>query len=197
VTEVGDVQLGHRLAQLRELAGMKQAELARQVTWSQAVLSRIEAGERAVSNDELETLLKTIGTPEALDLATILARQWRHLPQPTLDHLDQHMMWNAEEMIAELVAACDAPDARPPFQRRLQEYVEEITQLSGQLLRRDHQVAFIGNIGVGKSTAICRAIELEITGAHGRPVPVLETGGGGITLCEVRLSVGPGYGVKV
>lgn len=193
--EIGGAQLGHRLAQLRERTGTTQAELARKITWSQAVLSRIEAGERAISDEELTMLLEAIGTKEAADLAGILGRDWRHLPRPPLDHPDQHLLWTAEQMVAELHAAAAAPGTPAAFQIRLDEYVKEIRRLADLLLRRQHQIAFIGSIGIGKSTAICRAVNLEVTGPQGRPVPVLETGGGGVTLCEVRLGRGPGYGI--
>jgi hypothetical protein len=85
---------------------------------------------------------------------------------------------------------------RLAFERRLREYVAEIEALAELLIRRDHLIAFIGSIGIGKSTAICKAAALEINGPD-RPIPVLETGGGGITLCEVHLRVGPGFGIVV
>ncbi|MDX3066740.1 helix-turn-helix domain-containing protein [Streptomyces sp. ND04-05B] len=194
---VSGVQLGHRLAQLRERSGMKQAELARKVTWSQAVLSRIEAGERSLSNDELATLLEAIGSDEADDLATILGRDWQHLPRPALDHPDQHLLWRAEQMTVALEAAGKSPEVPAAFRTRLDEYVKEISRLATLLLRRKHQVAFIGSIGIGKSTAICRAMNLEVTGPQGHRVPVLETGAGGITLCEVHLIRGQGHGIIV
>ncbi|MFG1952433.1 helix-turn-helix domain-containing protein [Micromonospora sp. NPDC048830] len=176
---------------------MKQAELARKVTWSPAVLSRIEAGERPVSGDELEALLEAIGTDEAADLATILNRDWRHLPRPSLDHPDQHLLWRAEGMMAALVAAGAVPGTPPAFRTRLEEYVKEILRMANLLLRREHRIAFMGTIGIGKSTAICRATNLEIDGPQGRSMPVLETGGGGVTLCEVHLGRGPGHGIMV
>src|SRR4051812_27152092 len=95
---VGAARLGHRLAQLRERAGMKQADLARRVTLSQAVLSRMEAGERPISDDELETLLAVIDTPEAARLGEILSRQWSVLPMPELDHGNQELLWRAETL---------------------------------------------------------------------------------------------------
>ncbi|MFF7393284.1 helix-turn-helix domain-containing protein [Streptomyces scabiei] len=194
---VSGVQLGHRLAQLRERSGLKQAELARKVTWSQAVLSRIEAGERTISDDELATLLMAIGSDEAADLATILDRDWQHLPRPALDHPDQHLLWRAEQMTVALEDAGKNPEVPAAFRTRLDEYVKELSRLATLLLRREHQIAFIGSIGIGKSTAICRATNLEITGPQGHSVPVLETGGGGVTLCEVHLSRGPGHGIVV
>lgn len=195
--ELGGVQLGHRLAQLRERTGMKQAELARRITWSPAVLSRIEAGDRAISDEELTTLLEAIGTGEAADLAVILHRDWRYLPRPPLDHPDQHLLWRAEQMTAELQAAGTTPGTPAAFRTRLDEYVKEIRRLADMLLRREHQIAFIGQIGIGKSTAICRATSIEVAGSQGRTVPVLEAGAGGITLCEVHLGLGPGYGIVV
>jgi transcriptional regulator with XRE-family HTH domain len=195
--ELSGVQLGHRLAQLRERTGMKQAELARKITWSPALLSRIEAGERAISGEELTTLLEAIGTGDAADLAVILHRNWQCLPRPPLDHPNQHLLWRAEQLTSELQAAGTTPGTPAAFRTRLDEYVKEVRRLADMLLRREHQIAFIGQIGIGKSTAICRATSLEVTGSQGRTVPVLETGGGGITLCEVHLGFGPGHGIIV
>ena len=45
VAEISQEEVGRRLTQVREAAGIKQAELARKITWSQAVLSRVESGE--------------------------------------------------------------------------------------------------------------------------------------------------------
>ncbi|MEU8361061.1 helix-turn-helix transcriptional regulator [Nonomuraea sp. NPDC048882] len=194
--DVGASQLGHRLAQLREQAGIKQAELARSITWSPAVLSRVEAGERSVSGEELHALLTAIGTSEAAALADALDRRWVVLPRPALDHPDQELLWEAEQRALELEQLADGPQAHPAFRTRLGEYVGEIRHLAGLLLRREHQIAFIGAIGIGKSTAICRVTGLEIEDHAGRHT-VLETAGGGTTLCEVHLKVGPEYGIFV
>src|SRR5262249_38240635 len=61
-----------------------------------------------------------------------------------------------------------------------------------------HQVAFIGTIGVGKSTAICKLAGLIKPGESklDREI-VLETGAGGITLCEVHIVQGPEYGLRI
>lgn len=194
---VSGVQLGHRLAQLRERAGMKQAELARKITWSQAVLSRAEAGERPVASDELEMILKAIGTEDAAELAAILEREWKYLPAPALDHPDHQLLWRAEELTTDLVEAGSSSSVAPAFRARLEESQKEIATLADQLMRRDHQIAFIGSIGIGKSTVICRAMNLETSGPQGKVVPVLETGAGGSTVCEVHLGRGPRFGIVV
>ncbi|AQV92658.1 XRE family transcriptional regulator [Cupriavidus necator] len=189
--------IGHYLAQLRDQAGLKQAELARKVTWSPAVLSRIESGERELSQDELDEVLRAIGTDDALRLGERLQRRWEVLVAPPLTHPDQDLLWDAELAAQQLRALAAADDMSASFQRRLDEYLEELQHLASLVLKREHTVAFIGSIGIGKSTAICRMTGLEVQD-NGTPVqPVLEAGAGGITVCEVHLHTGPQYGIVV
>jgi transcriptional regulator with XRE-family HTH domain len=196
--DVSALELGRYLSQVRERAGMKQAELARKVTWSPAVLSRIEGGERNIAIEELALLLDAIDTPEATMLRQALQRAWQVLPRPALDHPDQDLLWSAEEVAQQLSALRDQPDVRHAFERRLSEYVDELRNSANLLLKRDHQVAFIGSIGIGKSTAICRLVGLEVALPDSpQPAPVLEAGAGGITICEVHLRSGPGFGLLI
>src|SRR5438309_900137 len=50
--------IGTHLCALREQAQIKQNELAKKLEWSAALLSRIENGERTLSDDELDMLLR-------------------------------------------------------------------------------------------------------------------------------------------
>ncbi|MEW6120444.1 MAG: helix-turn-helix transcriptional regulator [Pseudomonadota bacterium] len=195
---INPLELGRYLMQVRERAGIKQAELARKVTWSQAVLSRVEAGDRQLAPDELQMVVQAIGTPEAQQLQELIQRDWTIIPRPPLSHPDQDVLWNAEQVAKDLAVLREQPDVRNAFERRLTAYINEIQQTASLLLKRDHQVAFIGSIGIGKSTAICRLTNLEVPGQEGSPpVPVLEAGAGGITICEVHLRTGPGYGLMI
>lgn len=194
---IGQLELGQHLIQIRERAGIKQAELARKITMSPAVLSRVETGERQLAPEELEAILSAIGSEEARNLSKVLSREWKFLPRPPLDHPDQDLLWTAEEVAQELVKFRDREDVRHAFERRLSEFLAEIERTANLLLKRDHQIAFIGSIGIGKSTAICRLTELEVPGKDGAPTPVLEAGAGGITICEVHLRMGPGYGLII
>lgn len=196
-TEYSTAELGRHLLLVRDRAGLKQVDLARRVAMSPAVLSRIESGERAVSLQEVQDILTQIGTQEAVELSKALARNWEVLDRPPLDHSDQDLLWEAEQIARELKQLRDRPDTPHAFERRLSEYVEELKRSAGLLLKRDHQVAFIGSIGVGKSTAICRMTDLEAPKDDGGMAPVLEVGGGGITVCEVHLRTGPAYGLIV
>jgi transcriptional regulator with XRE-family HTH domain len=183
--------------QVRDRAGLKQVELAKRVSLSPAVLSRIESGERTISASEALDILAQIGTPESDELAIALQRTWNVLPRPSLDHPDQDVLWAAEQAASDLVVLRDQPDTPHAFEKRLSEYIEELKRCAALLLNRDHQVAFIGSIGVGKSTAICRMTGLEYAKEDGTLAPVLEVGGGGITVCEVHLRTGPEYGLLI
>ena len=197
-SDIGPQEVGRRLFQIREAAGIKQAELARKITWSPAVLSRVESGERVLSGEELQTLLDAIATPGAARLADALGREWHVLPRPPLDHADQDVLWDAELVCRELVGLREQPDIRRAFERRVTEYLDEIQKMAHLLLKREHEIAFIGSIGIGKSTAICKLTGLEVESADGGPAtPVLEVGAGGVTICEVQLRTGPTHGIAI
>ena len=190
------VQIGKYLAQLREKAGLKQNELAKKVTWSPPVLSRVETGEREVSQDELDSIVRAIGTEDALRFAETLNRDWEYLLEPNPGHPDEKILWEAESALKRIVDLSARPDIRNVFVKRLDEYQSSLRRAANLTLRTEYTVAFIGDIGVGKSTAICRAADLEVQEAK-KLEPVLEVGGGGVTICEVHLVQGPHYGILV
>ena len=190
------LEIGQYLARLREKAGLKQNELANRITWSPAVLSRVESGERAVSADELECILGAIGTEEATQFADTAGRVWEILPKPPLGHSDEQLLWNAEKTLQKVKELSDSPDIKNVFVKRLDEFMEELGSTASLVLQTEYSIAFVGDIGVGKSTAICRVTDLEIKQKE-KITPVLEVGGGGVTVCDVHLINGPEYGIVV
>ncbi|MFZ2168576.1 MAG: helix-turn-helix transcriptional regulator [Methylococcaceae bacterium] len=195
--DISPIEIGHFLSQIREHAGIKQAELAKKITWSPAMLSRIEVGERSLSPDELQTIVEGINTPEALRLSEMLQRQWSILPRPPLSHPDQDILWNAEQATQKLFALSEQPEIKQSFQRRLEAYIEHIENLAKQLLKREHQIAFIGTIGVGKSTAICQLTNLTMPNPNGNFDAVMEVGPGRTTVCEVHVITGAEYEIRI
>ena len=144
-----DIQIGRYLAQLREKAGFKQNELAQKVTWSPAVLSRVESGERQVSQDELVSILKAIGTEEALRFSETNCRDWEYLSDPTLGHPDEHTLWEAELAFKSIVELSENPDIRNVFVKRLDEYRSALRSAANLVLGTEYKIAFIGDIGLG------------------------------------------------
>ena len=195
---ISAIELGNYLTRIRERSGVKQAELAKKINWSPASLSRVESGDKELSHEELAVLTDGIGTEDASKVQSVLQRNWLIVNRPPLDHPDSELLWLAEEAAQKLDLVRQKADIRLAFERRVTEYINEIIKGSQLLLNREHQVAFIGSIGIGKSTAICRIAELEVVSkGAANPVPVLESGAGGITICEVHLRSGPGYGLII
>lgn len=192
-----DVAIGKYIASLRDQADLKQNELAKKLEWSAAVLSRVENGERPLADDELEIVLNGIGTAEALKLKEILARKWEVLPEASLGDPDADLLWKAEQAAQQVHALAERPDVKQFYERRLIRFQEELKAGAARVADKRFSAAFIGTIAVGKSTAICRAEGLEISTTKGMAKAVLETGAGGITICEVHLRQGPGYGIIV
>jgi transcriptional regulator with XRE-family HTH domain len=190
-------ELGRHIVTLREQAGLKQNELARKLEWSAAVLSRIESGERPISNDELDIILKGIDTVESARVTTLLARKWQVLPEPLIADPDGDLLWEAEMTAQKVHELSERRDVKQLFERRLAKYTDEITVAAQHVMEKRYRAAFIGTIAVGKSTAICRLGGMELPTSKGMPKPVLETGAGGITICEVHIRRGPGYGLIV
>jgi hypothetical protein len=158
----------------------------------------VESGERELSADELQTVMAAIGTPAALQLATAIAREWSEIPRPPLDHPDQDLLWDAEQVCRALVELRRDPNVRHAFEQRLTEYIDGIRQGAGLLLKRNYDLAFIGSKGIGKSTAICKVTGLEVPSPdNAPPMPVLEAGGGGVTICDVHLGTGHGFGLLI
>ncbi len=198
MTTNSTVEIGNHLVRLRDKAGLSQKDLAQKVTWSPAVLSRVESGERLASSDELTSILKAIGTTEALEFSETANRAWRYIEKPPLGHPDEPILWQAERVLAALQELQENPDIRQAFATRLNEYVKELDGAAYNVAQTEYSIAFVGDIGVGKTTALCRISDLEVR-KEGVviPTPVLECGSGRITVCEVNLARGPDYGIIV
>lgn len=192
------VAVGRYLASLRDVAGLTQAELAKRVTVSPARISRIEAGDVALTGDEIEQLLAAIGTEAARDLRKYLSQSWDLLERPPFDHPNRETLWVVNDLLRKLAKLKTDPDLKSVFVRHIEVYETELHALAGELRSTDHSVAFVGSIGVGKSTAICTMSDLRVTteGPLNKQM-VLEAGAGGTTVCEVHVKSGPQFGLIV
>ena len=193
-----DAEQGRYLARLREEAGFNQNGLAKTIGWSAPLLSRVESGERAVSDSELLKILTAIGSGDALRFMETSGREWRSLPKPPLGHPGEDILWEADGALCDVQSLLDNPDIKNSFANLLGSVKESIRESAGAVLRSDYSVAFVGDIGVGKTTAICRALGLETPDANtGASTAALEVGAGGITVCEVHIVEGAEYAIRV
>ena len=147
-------EYGSYLAHLRSQAGIKQNELAQKIVWSPALLSRVESGVRAVTDDELKSILEAIGTDAALTFQETAGREWRRLARPQLGHPDEELLWDAEKALRGISELSENPEIKQSFASMLAQFAKELRNAVQAVHRTDHSVAFVGEIGIGKSTAI-------------------------------------------
>jgi transcriptional regulator with XRE-family HTH domain len=192
------VQLGRYVSELRDSAGITQAALAGRVTLSAATLSRFESGEKEVTPEELNGILDAIATPQAREFREYLAQHWEQVHRPAFDHPDRAVLWQANLTLRRLEQLRNDAEITGVFLRHVELYDREIRRIVEFLQRRDHQVAFIGDIGVGKTTAICKLVNLikEFERELKKQV-VLESGQGRTTICEVHVVELPKYGLRI
>jgi transcriptional regulator with XRE-family HTH domain len=189
---------GRYLALVREEAGLTQAQLAKRLTFSPASVSRIESGERKLTKEEFDSFLQAIGTEGARQLAEYAAQQWDEVERPGFDHPDRGHLWIANLALRKLRQLRSNPNLINAFVRQVDLYEKELDRHAKFLHSREHRIAFVGGIGVGKSTAICKLVGLVKPGESKlTKESVLETGGGRTTLCEVHIIAGPQYGLRI
>ena len=123
---------------------------------------------------------------------------WEHLPEPPPEHPDGELLWEAEKALRSIEELSENPDIKHAFATRLAEYTSEIKGVAIPIQTTEHSIAFMGNIGVGKTTAMCRITGLEVS-TDGKTAlePVLDVGAGGTTVCEVALVQGANYAISI
>lgn len=197
MTQTGPVAVGTALTRIRDAAGITQAALAKKLPMSAPTISRIEKGEVELLGDELNAVLDAIGTDEACEFKTFLTQDWRHLQRPPFHHPSRQDLWRAEQLL-QSVEPLKTPDAKAAFIKQVEFYEAEVKAAANFLLDLAHDLAFIGSIGVGKSTTICSLADLRLPDEKTLTQKmVLEAGGGGTTICEVQIARGPQFGLIV
>lgn len=76
--------------------------------------------------------------------------------------------------------------------KRLSNHKEMLDDSDLYLESLEHTVAFIGSVGVGKTSAICKLLNLQKDNE-----PLLKTGSGRTTVCEVEIQEGESLGILV
>ena len=195
-------EMGPYLSRLRIEAGLAQKEVAELASMHPGVLSRIESGERPPTDGEVKRIVAALGTDDARQFGASVSLPWAYLQRPPVGHPDMDLLWRGEECLAELAQVREkiglGTDNNDPFQARLRELEGEIKRVAALVRNLEHTIAFMGDIGVGKTSALCAILGLEVPRTpSGRRVEVLEVGTGRTTVCEVQVVQGPAYGVLV
>jgi len=183
--------IGNDIARLRLTAGLKQSAIAESLKIDASRVSRIETGEVIPELEEVQQLAKAIGSPEAMDYARYAAEHWNVIPKPPFWHPSRLALRKAEQTLTELANFLEKHNPDGYAKAQFEMHRESLLKSTSYLESLFHSIAFVGDIGVGKSTAICAGSDLLVepdkTAKKTAPKAVLETGGGGTTLCEVHI----------
>jgi transcriptional regulator with XRE-family HTH domain len=192
-------EIGALLAEVRESAKMTQGEIAKGLGVHQSRVSRMESGEGATNRDEYTAYLDLIPSDEAKRLKRILAVEWKHLPQPHLRHPDLNTLIEAEKALKRLYAFKSGDTVPQVLVGQAEMLFRRLLEFGEFLLDLHHSIAYVGDIGVGKTTAACRQAGLVIspTTAADLKGVILDTGGGRVTLCDVCVQGGTRFSIKI
>lgn len=72
-----------------------------------------------------------------------------------------------------------------------------IENLLLELSCTEFSISFIGKIGVGKTSAICKAAGLQYLSKNNELIDILKTGAGRTTICEVRIKYAEKLSIKI
>lgn len=195
-------KVGTSIARLRAETGLTQAVLAEKSGLDQSRISRIEKGEVVASTDIDRVLeaLEALGAPKAREFKEYIGRDWQHIEPPTFWNPERACLEITEETLDEIATFLANEDRPWPLRRQIERHRNSLLRAASFLGRLNHNIAFIGDMGVGKSTAISFIFDLLVPPSLAEKAinrPVLETGAGGTTICEVHIKGGPEFGISL
>lgn len=190
-------EVGTLLAGVRGGAALTQKQVAERMRANQTRVSRIEAGDGDPA--DIAAYLDAVGTPEAASLAELLAFEWKHLPRPSLRHPDLDALIAVERGLERVRTFLADGEVSSVLSGQAQLLERRLEEAGRYLLSLDHEIVYVGEIGVGKTTAACRQAGLVLDDATASDLKgmLLDTGGGRTTLCDVRVETGERFALTV
>lgn len=181
---------------VRDNASMNQAVLARALGTVPSVVSKLEKGED-VEPEVGERYLRAVDSELATEVLEFYGRDWRHTTPPTFLHPDRDVLWRVDEALSDLAAFEKGPKNHPILKGPIDLLRSDLLANASYLSRRDHTIAWVGDIGVGKTTALAHAVGLLVGDGRGQRRPAFPVGSGRTTVCETAIRVAATYGVAV
>jgi len=190
--------LGQTLAELRNAAGKTQTDIAGNLKIDQSRVSRIEKGTVTPTQSEIDGYLSAIGTEDAKAYHEFLKLRWIHLNRPSFRHPQREELCKAETSLQKLENFKSQSKVLKQQLNEAQLYGDTLLREAKYLSELNHSLAFVGKVGIGKTTAICK-----LTGLVNPQEPkfnrksVLATGKGRTTACEVHIRPRNKFGLVV
>jgi transcriptional regulator with XRE-family HTH domain len=180
----------------REDAKMSQTGLASVLAISASIVSRLEGAEFA-DPKMAERYLRAVNTPLSAQVIAYYGQRWRFIEQPSFTHPQREDIWAAELALQLLDEFENSAQFDAILQDPLSKLRNRIINETEFIRHSEHGIAFIGDIGVGKTTALSFVTNLILEGKGDKPESVFPTGSGRTTVCEVAIKIAPAYGISV
>lgn len=186
---------GEVLRALREREKKSQTVLAKVMGTVPSVLSKLEKLDE-VEPEIAERYLAAVGSPVAQEALAHYQRDWRRSAPPSYLHPDREVLWaidQAGRTLDEFQVTREDDILRGPIDLLR----NDLRVAENYLDRRDHVVAWVGDIGVGKTTALSHALGLLVGDGRSGRRPAFPVGAGRVTVCETAIRYSPNFGVLV
>ena len=187
------------LEETRRAADMTQEDVAKRMRLHQSRISRLESGDGEISTPDAIAYLKSVGTDRARTIRAALETRWKHIPQPPLRHPDLQTLIASEAALDRLDTFKNGPSVPHVLAGQAELLFRRLYEFADFLLNVDHRIVYVGEIGVGKTTAACKQAGLVTNPAAPDDLKgmMLDTGGGRTTLCEVYVQAGDRFSLEV
>ncbi len=185
-----ETHIGAELALIRK-GKISQADLATKMQVDQSRVSRIESDPRPDPEDVKKYLTALDGDPAAKELRDYLESDWPNLKKmgkPAYRHPYRHELVMAEAAIGKLRQFIADSSSPCDLVKQAEQYEQGLREVAAFLFDLKHNLAFLGKIAVGKTTALCFVTDLVIQEAKTlKQKMALDTGAGWTTQSEVRV----------
>ncbi|MBI3700087.1 MAG: helix-turn-helix transcriptional regulator [Afipia sp.] len=185
------------LRRAREEAGLKQNDVALRLGVSGSVISRLEKADVTTDDVMAHRYLEALGTSIGSEIAAFYSRDWRLSDRPSFFHPDREALWSGEQALQRLEDFATSEDYDPLLDVPITKIKSGLETAIAFVGRLDHSMAWIGSVGVGKTTALSLLTNLVVEGKGGIRQPVFPATGGRTTISEVVVRAAPAYGIAV
>ena len=185
------------LRKARENAGLNQGEMAKLLgVSSNSVISRMEKTE-VTDQSTAERYLRAIGTEDSMAMLEFYSREWKVSKRPEFRHPNRAVLWKAEAALQELAAFESSADFDQLLTSPLNFIRDTLSATAEYVGQTDHTLAWIGTVGIGKTTALSHLTNLVLPDASGRLRAIFPTSGGRTTTSEVVVRSAPAFSITV
>jgi hypothetical protein len=183
------------LRYVREANNMSQSILAKKMGTVASVLSKLEKADEA-EPEIAERYLTAVGSDLAQEVENYYRRDWLQQPPPSFLHPDREALWVIDQALKTL-QQFEMETQDPILRGPIDLLRGELHASEAYLRRRDHTVAWVGDTGVGKTTALSYAVDLLVGDGRSGKRPAFPVGPGRTTVCEMAIRVAPTFGILV